>query len=175
MNWCKLVNSAIIAGTVGFAFAPAQAGGDKVAFPENYAKGIKYLVSDKPQLKQVHEFFAMPPSFDAARQNQPMPSGTVLVREEYDVQLDAQGNPVKGPDGRLVKANLHGYGVMEKRAGWGSEYPPDLGNGEWEYQSFKPDKTPNEKAKLSACFGCHKGVASHDFVQSYDTLKKGGR
>ena len=45
---------------------------------------------------------------------------------------------------------------MEKRTGWGTEYPDDIRNGEWEYQAFKADKSPNTAANLTACFNCHK-------------------
>jgi len=40
---------------------------------------------------------------------------------------------------------------MEKRAGWGAEYPADLRNGEWEFSMFKPDRTFNDKANINAC------------------------
>ena len=29
---------------------------------------------------------------------------------------------------------------MEKRKGWGTEYPDNIRNGEWEYQAFTPAK-----------------------------------
>ena len=41
---------------------------------------------------------------------------------------------------------------MEKRGGWGTEYPEDIRNGEWEYQAFTAERKPNEKANLTACF-----------------------
>jgi hypothetical protein len=60
---------------------------------------------------------------------------------------------------------------MEKQAGWGAEYPAELRNGEWEYQSFRADKSVNDKANLKACFECHKPLESRkDFVFSYDKL-----
>ncbi len=168
--------SVAVAAVVGlFGLVPAQAGPDKVGFPENYAKGVQWLVVDKPPLKQIHEFFAMPDAIEAARKNQPMPAGTVFVGVQYEVQLDGQGNPVKGPDGRFVKANLRGYAVMEKQPGWGAEYPPELRNGEWEYRVFKADKTPNDNVKLTGCFECHKPLASEDFVHAYDKLKSAAR
>jgi hypothetical protein len=172
---CKSVVAAAVVGMIGLTFAPAQAGRDKVAFPENYAKGVKWRVADKPQFKQVQEFYAMPDAIEAARKEQPMPNGTVFVGVQYNVQLDGQGNPVLGPDGRFIKTNLRGYLVMEKQTGWGAEYPPELRNGEWEYQIFKADKTPNENVKLTDCFACHKPLASKDFVQAYDELKKAGQ
>jgi hypothetical protein len=60
---------------------------------------------------------------------------------------------------------------MEKRAGWGAEYPDDIRNGEWEYQAFKADKTPNDKAVLKNCFTCHKPYDKQDFVFSFDKMK----
>jgi len=141
-----------------------RAGADKVAFPENYAQGVKYLVVDKPN-KQVHEFYAFPAAMAAARKGEPMPDGTVFTGVLYNAQLGADGNPVKGPDGRFLKADLRGYAVMEKRRGWGADYAADKRNGEWEYRVFSPDKN------LGACFECHKPQAEHDFVFSYEHLK----
>ena len=60
---------------------------------------------------------------------------------------------------------------MEKRTGWGAEYPADLRNGEWEYQAFGADKKVNEKANLTACFQCHKPHEAQDFVISLAGLK----
>jgi hypothetical protein len=42
---------------------------------------------------------------------------------------------------------------MEKRTGRGAEYPPELRNGEWEYQDFTADRKANDKVNLAACFG----------------------
>jgi hypothetical protein len=166
---------AAISAAIGVALAvglavQVRAGADKVAFPENYAKGVKYLVVDKPN-KQVHEFYAPVAAIEAARKGEPMPDGTVFIGVQYNAKLDADGNPVKGADGRFIKADLRGYGVMEKHTGWGTEYPAEKRNGEWEYRAFTPDKNPNEKVNLGACFECHMPQAKQDFVHSYDRLK----
>ncbi len=79
-------------------FCAAQAGGDKLHFPESYAKSVKWLIIDKPQFKRIHEYYATPEALEAARKNQPMPDGTVFVGVQYQVQRDAQGNPILGPD-----------------------------------------------------------------------------
>lgn len=164
--------AAAVAAIIGIALAvEVHASADVVAFPENYAKGTKWLVVDKAEIKQVHEHYAPPPAFEAASKDQPMPSGTVFVVVRYAAKVDADGNVVKGPDGRLVKGDILGFNAMEKRTGWGAEYPDTLRNGEWEYRAFNADKKPNENAKLSACFECHKPLASQDFVQAYDKLK----
>lgn len=56
--------------------------------------------------------------------------------------------------------------VMEKRAGWGAEYPADLRNGEWEYARFTPDGKLNTGANDKACFQCHKPHEKQDFVKT---------
>ena len=56
------VTAASIAAAVA-AFAavvPARAGGDKVAFPENYAAGVLYTTVDRADNKQYRELYASP-------------------------------------------------------------------------------------------------------------------
>jgi hypothetical protein len=177
MAKCRTAVAVALAATVGgIAFvAQVQAGADKVAFPANYQNGVKWLVVDRADNKQVHDQFVTPAALEAARKDQPMPDGTVFTVVRYAAQLDAQGNPVKGADGRFIKGELLGFNVMEKHTGWGSEYPETLRNGEWEYRAFTPDKKPNETVKLTVCFECHKPQASRDFVQAYDKLKAAAR
>ncbi len=168
------LNGCIAVAMIGVASAvvSAQAGGDKIVFPEDYAKGVLYTTVDRADNKQFRELFTSAAAVEAAKKGQPMPSGTVITLVQYAAKLDAQGNPEKDANGRFIKTNILAYTVMEKRAGWGTEYPDDVRNGEWEYQAFKADKTPNTAAKLSACFGCHKPLdAKQDFVFSYDKMK----
>lgn len=149
----------------------AMAGGDKVAFPEDYDKGTLYATVDRYDNKQHRELYATPAAVEAVRKGQPIPSGTVLTLVQYKAKLDGAGNPVKGSDGRFEKGELVAYTVMEKRTGWGTEYKDDIRNGEWEYQVFRPDKSVNDKANLTSCFQCHKPHAGQDFVISLASLK----
>jgi hypothetical protein len=163
--------TAVIGAAAGLGLAvEVWADADKVAFPENYASGVKYLVVDKPS-KQVHEFYASPAAIEAARRGEPMPNGTVITGVRYNAQLDGDGNPVKDSNGRFIKADLRAYAVMEKRSGWGIDYPAEKRNGEWEYRVFTADKNPNDKVNLGPCFECHKPQANQDFLHSYDKLK----
>jgi hypothetical protein len=65
-----------------------------------------YLSIDKAESNQVHQLYAMPEAFAAARKDQPMPSGTVFTVVLYAAQLDGQGNPIKGADGQFVKGEV---------------------------------------------------------------------
>ena len=149
-----------------------RAGGDKVVFPADYAKGVLYTTVDRADNKQYRELYAPQAAIDAVKAGKPIPSGTVLTLVQYAAKLDAAGNPEKDANGRFIKTDeIAGIAVMEKRTGWGAEYPDDMRNGEWEYQAFKADKTVNDKANLKACFTCHKPLDKQDFVFSFDKMK----
>lgn len=165
----------IVAIVAGFAVAGVRAAGDKVAFPESYANGVLYWVQDRPANKQVREYYTSPPAIEAARKGVPLPNGAVITVVQYNVQLDAQGNPVKDANGRFIKTDIRGYTAMEKRAGWGTEYPENIRNGEWEYQTFTANRAPNTTADLNACFTCHKKQDKMDFVFSYENLRMATR
>ena len=68
-------------------------------------------------------------------------------------------------DGKLFR-----YIVMEKRGGWGAEYPSEIRNGEWEFQAFNADKSINESENGTRCFSCHKAQAQNDFVFTRDRM-----
>ncbi len=166
-----LVIAAVAAAGLA-ASIPVRAGGDKIAFPQSYAEGVRYMTFDHVATKTFRELYTSPEAVVAATKGEPLPDRTVITMVNYAVKLDAQGNPEKDSNGRFIKTDtIAGYGVMEKRAGWGSEYPDTVRNGEWEYQVFKADQSPNPAAKLGACFECHKPQAKQDFVFSYETMK----
>jgi len=169
----SIVATAVLTAIAAIGVAGnAHAGGDKVAFPETYASGVMYTTVDRADNKQFRELYTSRDAVEAAKQGKPLPSGTVITLVQYAAKLDAQGNPEKDANGRFIKGNLVAYTVMEKRTGWGTEYPDNVRNGEWEYQAFKTDKTPNTAANLTACFNCHKPLdPAKDFVFSYDKLK----
>jgi Cytochrome P460 len=173
----RLIITAGVIAVAGLAAAvQVRARGERVAFPENYAKGVMYLTLDKPEAREVREYYASPAAAEAAKAGVPLPDGTEITVVIYAAQLDAQGNLVKGANGRLIKTNtIRGYTAMEKHDGWGAAYPEVVRNGDWEYQAFRPDKTPNPNANLTSCFTCHRPQADHDFVFTYDSLKMAAR
>lgn len=167
--------AALGAFVVASGMAGARAAGDKVAFPENYAKGVLYWVQDRPANKQVREYYTSPAAIEAARKGAPLPNGTVITVVQYNVQVDTQASPVTDGNGRFIKTDIRGYTAMEKRTGWGTEYSDNIRNGEWEYQSFAANKMPNTTADLSTCFNCHKKQEKMDYVFSYENLKMAAR
>ncbi|MGH7299387.1 MAG: cytochrome P460 family protein [Candidatus Rokuibacteriota bacterium] len=153
---------------------PTSAGPDKIPFPAKWESFVLYGTLDRHDNKQYRELYASSQAaVDAMKAGKPLPNGTVLVLIPYKAQVDAQGTPVKDAKGRFVKGERLGVNVMEKRAGWGTEYPADLRNGEWEYAAFSIDGKLNEKANYKGCFQCHKPHEAQDYVISLASLKGG--
>ena len=161
-----------LVGVGVFALATqVRAGGDLVKFPEAYDKGVLFTTVDRADNKQYREVYTSQAAIDAAKNGQPLPDGTVITLVQYRAKLGADGNPEKDANGRFIKGDLLAYTVMEKRKGWGAEYPDNIRNGEWEYQAFMADKQVNTKAKLEACFTCHKPLPTNqDFVFLYNKM-----
>lgn len=154
------------------AVAQAQLGRDKVAFPQDYTKGVLYATLDSADLKEYRELWGPAAALEAAKAGKPLPDGTVLTLVQFDALPTAAGEPQKDASGRFIKGRKLGYAVMEKRAGWGAEYAEQLRNGEWEYQAFSADGKPNNAANVTACFTCHKPLGEKvDFTFSYDRMK----
>src|SRR5207302_514968 len=109
----------------------AQAGGELVKFPDNHTDGVRYAIVERGNLKE--DIFTSRATIDAVKAGQSMPSGTVITLVDYR-------------DGKLFR-----YVVMEKRTGWGADYPPAKRNGEWEFQAFNADKSVNISENLDRC------------------------
>jgi hypothetical protein len=100
----KLAALAALAGAGAAMIAvAAQAGGDKIAFPASYDKGVNYWSFDRADNKQHREYYAPQAAIDAAKKGQPMPNGTVLTMLQYSTKLGADGNPEKDANGKFIK------------------------------------------------------------------------
>ncbi len=156
------------------AFSTAAiAGPEKIKFPYDYLKGVLYQTLDRPDSKQYRELYAPAAAVEAVRKGRPIPDGTVLTLVQWSVQQDANGSPLKDANGRFIKNQIIGHAVMEKRKGFGADYPADWPrNGDWEYAAFTSEALPNAKANANnkACFTCHLPHAKQDFVISLAKL-----
>lgn len=162
----------LVVSVVLFFAAPTTAGPEKVAFPSGYKSQLLYATVDREDNKQVRDIYVTADAAKAARARQPLPSGSVITMEVYRAKVDEKGAPVKGPNGRFIKGDLFGIFVMEKRTGWGSEYPEDLRNGEWEYARFTPEGKPHQPPDTKPCLECHKPYGGQDFVITFPELIK---
>ena len=176
MKKTAIALSLCLAPTVAFP------GPDNIQFPSSYLKGDLYATLDRADVKQYRELYASPGVLDAVRKGKPIPSGAVLTLVQWSVEQDEKGVPKKDANGRFIKKDILAHTVMEKRAGWGADYPADWPrNGDWEYAVFTRDGRPNAKANANnkACFTCHLPHAKQDFVISLaklnNTFPKGGQ
>jgi plastocyanin len=160
----------LVLGAVVLVAQRSSAGPEKIAFPANYKDHVLYATVDRYDVKQYRELYGTPEAVKAVREGKRIPSGTVLTLVQYKAQVDAAGNPIKDANGRFVKGDLLAYTVMEYRTGWGTEYPDEWRNGEWEYAAFGPDQKLNEKANYKACFQCHKPHEKQEYVISLAKL-----
>lgn len=148
----RTLSSIGLVAAVATSFAPpAGADSDPVKFPESFADGVLYATVERGNIKE--EIFTGRAAIDAVKKGQALPDGTVITLVDYR-------------DGKLFR-----YVVMEKRAGWGADYPPEKRNGEWEYQAFNADKSVNRNENVERCFACHRSQANRDFVHTFDRLK----
>lgn len=165
----QVVSSSIISAVILFA-APGTAGPEKVVFPSGYKSQILYTTVDRDDNKQVRDLYAPPEAIKAAKAGQPLPNGTVIAMEVYRAKVDEKSQPIKDGKGRYIKSDLFGIFVMEKRTGWGAEYPENLRNGEWEYARFTPEGKPHQPPDTKPCLECHKPYGKQDFVITYQEL-----
>ena len=161
----------ILAAVVLIGTVPARAGEEKVAFPA-YQTHILYDVLDQPDIKEIREAFINFEALKNLKPGQPLPNGTVLSLPTFKALVNEKGELVKDPNGRLVRGPLDRIVVMEKRTGWGIEYPENLRNGEWEYARFLPDGSRDPRANIKECFECHKPKSDQDFVFTWPELIK---
>ena len=150
--WMKSVFPRLAIASVAMAAAwSVRAGGELVQFPAKFADDVHYATVNRGNIKQ--DLYTSRQAVDAVKAGRPFPSGTVITL-------------VDTRDGELFR-----YVVMEKRSGWGADYPPERRNGEWEFQAFNADKSVNSSESLARCFGCHQSQAQNDFVFTRDRMK----
>jgi len=148
-----------------------------VALPENYASTfVRYTSVDKPAGKRpakMRYFYVNPESLAAAKPGQSLPSGTVLIMEDRQIEQDDAGNPKLDANGRFIPTDvITNVFVQEKRTGWGADYAEEKRNGEWEYAWFLADGTRKADATMDGCFGCHKDVAAADYNFTFSPFLK---
>ncbi len=137
----------------------------RVAFPEGYKETfVRYDTINFPAAKQVRFFYANKAAVQAAKAGKPLPEGSYLFAEVYTAKLDADKNPVKGADGFFVPEKLLAYTAMQSGAGWGSDFPGMLRNGNWNYAVFSTEKQQRPGVNQAECLACHKPLDGASYV-----------
>ena len=126
-------------------------GRELVKFPENYDEGVLFTTVTRGSTYE--ELYTSREAIEAVQDGKPIPSGTVITLKIYE-------------DDELSK-----YFVMEKRDGWGAQYPPDMRNGEWEYNAFNADGSVKNDEDIGRCLSCHANAERDDYVNKFDEMK----
>jgi hypothetical protein len=151
MNKCSTFLMVIAALVLSAIAVRAFASGDLVKFPDSFESGVRYATVARGNVKD--DIFTGRDAIEAAKRGESLPSSTVITLVDYR-------------DGKLFR-----YVIMEKRSGWGAQYPESKRNGEWEYQAFNADKSVNRSENLDRCLSCHKSQAANDFVFTLHRMK----
>jgi cytochrome c553 len=156
-------------------FLPALAK-SSVAFPEGYASGFtKYHTINFPATRQVRRYFANPAALKAAREGKALPDGSMLFAEVWSAKLDADKQPVTGPDGFYVADQLLFYTAMARDAGWGKDSPDLLRNEDWNYAVFTTAKQQRPGVNQAECLACHKPLGKTSYTFTLDKLSAAGK
>lgn len=164
-----------IALTLGLSMIAAMAYADqeRIAFPADYkAKFSNYLSLDRVQNDdQIIRLFANDVALAAASEGRELPDGSILVGEIYAAKKDKDGKVVVSTLGRRIRDKFAAVAVMQKGAGWGSAFPDELRNGDWDFAIFSPDGQRLNK-DLNACRQCHAPLKDTQHVFSLQHLAK---
>lgn len=153
----------LVAG-IGMASASLiSAGPETVALPDKYQSAfVNYLDVDRYDRNRVRRMYVSPDAHAAAVAGAGVPDGTVLIMEDHDAQLDADGKPVLDDNGRMIALeDVLNIFVMEKNSAW------NTANENWDYAWYLSDGSPRPEAKFEGCFSCHNNRTGRDYNFTY--------
>ena len=158
---------ATVVGLFAAAVPAALAGPENVSFPADYKTTFKIIDTRDFHLggNTVAVIYANQIAIDSAKKGGALASGSVFLMETYRAKVD-NGAPVLDDKGRMIKDSINGINMMERRTGWGKDYPAEWRNDEWEFATFTADGQ-RRTGNLQPCFECHKPVGDAGFDYAY--------
>ncbi|MDJ0589094.1 MAG: cytochrome P460 family protein [Pleurocapsa sp. MO_226.B13] len=125
-------------------------------FPSNYQQDfVHYASVSCPNSRIVRQMYANPLAVNAAKDNNPLPDGSVIVMETHSAKSDANG--------QLTPTRLNNVFIRAKQANFGREYSANLRNGDWKYAWYSPTGRLVSSSE-SSCLSCHTRVRARDYV-----------
>jgi len=152
-----ILRAAMVLGVVACS-APqvrpeAAADQGPTAFPSSYSQWVR--LNQAPLLVEgdrvARNLYANPTALSRERADSPFPLGTILVKEERSLVVDAQGQVRPGEVFRVS--------VMFK-----------VGQGQtsgWAFKAFDPvtrRELPRDKVDPDGCYFCHADAVNQDYV-----------
>ena len=140
-------------------------------FPADFPRGFtRYLTANDAEHKTIKQHYINAIGLAAARRNQPLPLGTIIVQANCLARLAPDGQPIHTADGAWVIDRITSYTGMELHPGWGNAIPPWLRNADWNYGAFTTAKAPNPDSNQAACLACHKAQSAVSYVFTFNEL-----
>ncbi len=129
---------------------------ESLEFPSNYQQDFVHYASVAcPNSRIVRQIYANPIAISAAKENSPLPDGSVIVMETHSAVSDASG--------QLKPSRLNNVFIREKQSGFGIEHSENLRNGNWKYAWYSPTGSLVSSSEGS-CLSCHTRVSDRDYI-----------
>lgn len=140
-------------------------------FPPDFPTGFtRYLTANDAEHRTIKQHYINALGLAAARRNQPLPPGTIILQVNCLARLGPDGQPLHAPDGAWIIDRITSYTGMELHPGWGNPIPPWLRNADWNYGSFTTAKIPNPDTNQAVCLACHKPQSAVSYVFTFNEL-----
>lgn len=137
--------------------APAAAAiRSRMAFPAGFPEGFT-----------VYETTTAAPDGSFAKRY----ANEVALRSLREGGALAQGSAIVVANHSSMRG-VTSYAAMESRAGWGTELPLLLRNGDWDYALFGADRARRDMLNQAPCLACHKPLAADSFVFTMKALRE---
>lgn len=128
---------------------------------------VHYATVDRPDAR-TRRLWINPEALEGLQPGQPLPQGTLLIIEAFEVPSNVLGQPQVGPDGQLVRGDLiPSLHIAEKRPDWTFDDLHAASRlGDWNFGAFEPETGAFQPEGLNDCFSCHEGASGLDFIFS---------
>lgn len=140
----------LLAAPVGIFALQVLAEPTPVRFPATLDGLVHFTTVRRGEVTE--HMLTSPEAIAAAQAGQEMPDGTQVILADYR-------------DGALYR-----YFVMEKGAGWGTQYAGANATDDWQWQWYWPDGTINADENTERCRACHAGRESQNYMFTYRDL-----
>jgi len=173
-----LVVAGLAASLILSFWSSSIAAPERVKFPKADLSGYTvYTVVNRADKKWIRYFYANDLAIKGARESDKLPNGAKLIMVTYMAELNDKDQPIVDANGNFIPGKLVAYGLMEKQAGWGDQYPENIRNGNWDYSVILPDKSHKPGVKVEKCLACHieQVGAENDYTFTFDALVETAR
>jgi hypothetical protein len=140
-----------IAALAALAHWNATAESNRVTFPKELDRLVHYATVQRGE--STEHMLTTVEAVAAIRMGKEIPAGTHVVLVD-----NREGKPFR-------------YFIMEKGPGWGADYDDRRRTGDWQFQAFKQDRTPNLAENTQRCQSCHQSKGSDRFLFTFDDLR----